>query len=165
MTSPSLAELMATVLAAYPQARWHQYDPVSRDGARAAARQAAGRPGETVYHFDKADVILSLDADFLACGPGSVRYARDFADRRRVSEERKTMNRLYAVESTPSLTGAKADHRLPMRASDVEGFARQIAAADRRRGSAGAGRRRCGVDRCGRQGSPGPSRHLARRRR
>ncbi len=138
VTSPSLAELMATVLAAYPKARWHQYDPVSRDGARAAARRAAGRPGETVYHFDKADVILSLDADFLACGPGSVRYARDFADRRRVSEERKTMNRLYAVESTPSLTGLKADHRLPVRASDVEGFARQIAAGIGV-GSAGAG--------------------------
>ena len=114
---------------------------MSRDGARAAARQAAGRPGETVYHFDKADVILSLDADFLACGPGSVRYTRDFADRRRVSEEQKTMNRLYAVESTPSLTGAKADHRLPMRASDVEGFARQIAAAVGVAGAAGAARR------------------------
>ncbi len=128
VTSPSMAELMASVLEAYPRAQWHQYDPVSRDGARAAARRATGRSSEAIYHFDKADVILSLDADFLACGPGSVRYARDFADRRRVSEEHKTMNRLYAVESTPSLTGAKADHRLPVRASDVEGFARQIAA-------------------------------------
>jgi molybdopterin-containing oxidoreductase family iron-sulfur binding subunit len=128
ITSPSLAELMASVLEAFPRAQWHQYDPVSRDGARAAARRAIGQASEPIYHFDKADVILSLDADFLACGPGSVRYARDFADRRRVSEEHKTMNRLYAVESTPSLTGAKADHRLPVRASDVEGFARQIAA-------------------------------------
>jgi MoCo/4Fe-4S cofactor protein with predicted Tat translocation signal len=128
VTSPSMAELMASVLEAYPRAQWHQYDPVSRDGARAAARRATGRSSEAIYHFDKADVILSLDADFLACGPGSVRYARDFADRRRVSEEHKTMNRLYAVESTPSLTGAKADHRLPVRASDVEGFAWQIAA-------------------------------------
>jgi MoCo/4Fe-4S cofactor protein with predicted Tat translocation signal len=128
ITSPSLAELMASVLEAYPRAQWHQYDPVSRDGTRAAARRATGRASEPIYHFDKADVILSLDADFLACGPGSVRYARDFADRRRVSEEHKTMNRLYAVESTPSLTGAKADHRLPVRASDVERFARQIAA-------------------------------------
>ena len=128
VTSPSLAELMASVLDAYPQARWHQYDPVSRDGTRAGARLAAGRPGETVYHFEKADVVLSLDADFLTCGRGSVRYSRDFADRRRISDDQKTMNRLYAVESTPSLTGAKADHRLPMRASDVEPFARQLAA-------------------------------------
>ena len=129
ITSPSLAELMATVLQQYPQAHWHQYDPVSRDGARAAARQAVGRAVETLYHFDKADVILTLDADFLSAGPGSVRYTRDFADRRRVSDESRTMSRMYAVESTPSLTGAKADHRLPMRASDVESFARQLAAA------------------------------------
>ena len=89
ITSPSLAELMATVLEAYPQAQWHQYDPMSRDGARAAAQQAAGRPSEAIYHFDKADVVLSLDADFLACGPGSVRYTRDFADRRRVADEHR----------------------------------------------------------------------------
>ncbi len=136
VTSPSLAELIATVLEAYPKAKWHQYDPISRDGARTGAQQAAGRAAETLYHFDKADVILSLDADFLASGPGMVRYTRDFADRRRVTEERKTMNRLYAVESTPSLTGAKADHRLPRRASDIETLARAIAAAV---GVAGAG--------------------------
>ena len=129
ITSPSLAELMASVLQAYPQAKWHQYDPVSGDGARSGAQQAAGEAAEAIYHFDKADVVLSLDADFLGGGRGSVRYSRDFADRRRVSEEHKTMNRLYAVESTPSLTGAKADHRLPMRASSVEGFGRQVAAA------------------------------------
>ncbi len=129
ITSPSLAELMATVLENYPQARWHQYDAVSRDGARAAAAQAAGRPSEAIYHFDKADVVLSLDGHFLDSGPGQVRYTRDFADRRRVTADQKTMNRLYAVESTPSLTGTKADHRLPLRASDIEAFARQIAAA------------------------------------
>ena len=128
---------MATVLAAYPQARGISTTRFRATARAPAARQAAGRPSETIYHFDKADVVLSLDADFLACGPGSVRYARDFADRRRVSDEQKTMNRLYAVESTPSLTGAKADHRLPMRASDVEGFARQIAAGI----GAGVGRR------------------------
>jgi MoCo/4Fe-4S cofactor protein with predicted Tat translocation signal len=127
ITSPSLAELIATVLEAFPQAKWHQYDPVTRDGARAAA--LSGVAGDVLYHFDKADVILSLDADFLGCGPGSVRYVRDFADRRRITHEQQTMNRLYAVESTPSLTGAKADHRLPMRATDVAAFATQLAAA------------------------------------
>jgi MoCo/4Fe-4S cofactor protein with predicted Tat translocation signal len=125
ITSPSLAELMATVLQEYPRARWHQYDPVVRDGARMGLRQA----GEAIYHFDKADVILALDADFLGCGPASVRYSRDFANRRRVTDEHKAMNRLYAVESAPTLTGAKADHRLTLRASEVEGFAREVASA------------------------------------
>jgi len=116
VTSPSLAELMATVLASFPQARWHQYDPISRDGI-----------ADAIYHFDKADVIVSLDADFLTCGPGSVRYQKDFSARRRVTDDRKELNRLYAVESTPSLTGAKADHRLALKAGDIENFARELA--------------------------------------
>ena len=161
ITSPSLAELMATVLEAYPQAKWHQYDPISRDGARAGAQQAAGRAAETIYHFDKADVVVSLDADFLACGPGRVRYTSDFADRRRVTEERKTMNRLYAVESTPSLTGAKADHRLPCgRPRSKPSRARW----PRRSASARRGRRRRRPGGAGSRRSPRICRRIAARR-
>ena len=123
ITSPSLAEIMTNILRDYPQARWHQYDAVSRPGAAALGGV------HPIYHFDRADVIVALDADFLGCGPGSVRYARDFADRRRITHDRLEMNRLYAVESTPTITGAKADHRLPLAASDIEGFARQLAGA------------------------------------
>src|SRR5688572_7883586 len=123
ITSPSLAEMMAGVLREFPQARWHQFDAVTRPD------QTVDAAAQTVYHFDKADVIVALDADFLACGPGSVRYSREFADKRRVTEDRKEMNRLYVVESTPTLTGAKADHRLALAASEIEGFARQLAAA------------------------------------
>jgi len=128
VTSPSLAELIATVLADFPQAHWHQYDPAARDVV-----------SDAVYHFDKADVVVSLDADFLACGPGSVRCQKDFAARRRLSDEGKEMNRLYAIESTPSLTGAKADHRLALKAGDVEGFARQLAASVGAGAPAGSG--------------------------
>ena len=122
VTSPSLSEMMTTILSEFPRARWHQYDAVTRPGARAAG-------DAPIYHFDRADVVVALDADFLGCGPGHVRYVRDFAERRRVMDDRKQMNRLYAIESTPTLTGAKADHRLPLAASDIEGFARQLASA------------------------------------
>jgi MoCo/4Fe-4S cofactor protein with predicted Tat translocation signal len=146
ITSPSLAELMATILQDFPQARWHQYDSIVRD-ARAGVQPAAGAPTSTIYHFDKADVIVSLESDFLASGPGSVRYARDFADRRRLSDERKSMNRLYVVESTPSLTGAKADHRLPVPAAEVAGFAGQLAAAVGAGGGAPVGSAPAGSER------------------
>ena len=76
MTSPSLAEIMATILADNPQARWHQYDPVATASPRTAAPGGASDP---VYHFDKAAIVVSLDSDFLSCGPGSVRYQKDFA--------------------------------------------------------------------------------------
>jgi MoCo/4Fe-4S cofactor protein with predicted Tat translocation signal len=128
ITSPSLAELMATVLADFPQAKWHQYDPISGDGARMAA-SAAGPASEGIYHFDKADVIVALDADFLTCGPGSVRYQKDFAAGRRIADDKKEMNRLYSIESTPTLTGAKADHRLALKAGEIGGFGRQLAGA------------------------------------
>ena len=65
----------------------------SRREPRPASNGSAGR-GEPVYHFDKAAIVVSLDADFL-CGPGSVRYQKDFAGARRVTDDRKDMNRLY----------------------------------------------------------------------
>ncbi|MGH9803730.1 MAG: TAT-variant-translocated molybdopterin oxidoreductase [Candidatus Acidiferrales bacterium] len=127
ITSPTLAAQIRSLLAAYPEAQWHQYEPANRDHARAGAQLAFGSDIETHYRLDRADVILSLDSDFLSCGPASVRYARDFAARRRVGAERSTMNRLYAVEAVPTNTGAMADHRLPVPSARVEAIARAIA--------------------------------------
>ncbi len=123
VTSPSLADQIHTVLAMYPQAKWYQYEPLNRDNVREGAKLAFGEYVNPVYHLDQAEVIVSLDADFLTAGPGAVRYSRDFADKRRVSSPDSKMNRLYVVESTPTVTGAMADHRLPMCARDVYSFA------------------------------------------
>ena len=128
VSSPTLASQMKAVLAAYPQAKWVQYDPLTRDNARAGAQMAFGQYAETHYNLDKADTILSLDGDFLSSGyPGFVLYARQFASRRN-PELKEKMSRFYMVESTPTNTGGKADHRLPVRASEVEQVARAIAA-------------------------------------
>ena len=126
VTSPTLAGQIQALLEELPQARWHRYDPAAADHARSGLRQAAGRVVDAVYHFDRADVVLSLDADFLLGLPGSVRYARDLIDRRRAGGGSR-MNRLYAIESTPTITGAAADHRLPLKPSQVESLARTIA--------------------------------------
>ena len=128
ITSPTLASQMRAILAEFPQAKWHQYEPASSSGAHGGAMLAFGQPVHISYNFARADRILSIDSDFLACGPGSLRYARDFAGRRRIEHGKTDMNRLYAVESTPTNTGAKADHRLPVRPSEIEGFARAVAA-------------------------------------
>jgi molybdopterin-containing oxidoreductase family iron-sulfur binding subunit len=127
ITSPALADQIHSFLAQFPSAKWHQFEPCGRDAAREGSRLAFGEYVNTVYRFDQAKVILSLDSDFLCSGPGSVRYAHDFANQRRIADSQSTMNRLYVVESTPSITGAMADHRWPMRASQVEAFARLVA--------------------------------------
>jgi MoCo/4Fe-4S cofactor protein with predicted Tat translocation signal len=128
VSSPTLAAQIRDLLARYPSATWHQWDPASRDNARVGAKLAFGDYADAQYRFDRADVILALDADFLASGPGSLRYARDFAARRR-PEDAAHMNRLYAIESMPTSTGARADHRLSLKPSDIETVVRQIAAA------------------------------------
>jgi molybdopterin-containing oxidoreductase family iron-sulfur binding subunit len=125
--SPTLAAQIRGVLSGFPQAKWHQWDPASRDSARAGSTLAFGEHVDQRFLVDRADVILALDSDFLAGGPGSVRYARDFASRRR-PEDAARMNRLYAVESMPTPTGSRADHRLAAKPSHVRAFAAAVAA-------------------------------------
>ena len=126
VTSPTLAAQIRTLLERFPEAKWHQYEPVNGDNALAGAELAFGEPVATRYHFDKAAVVVSLDGDFLGQGPGHVRYARDFAARHSPLAGKK-MSRLYAVESAPSLTAAQADHKVVVRASQVELIARALA--------------------------------------
>jgi len=126
VTSPALASQLAAILRDLPETRWHQWEPVNRDMARAGARLAFGDYVDTRYHLAETDVILALDADFLGCGPAHLRHVREFAARRRPGE--RGMNRLYVLESTLTTTGAKADHRVALAARDVEGAARAVAA-------------------------------------
>ncbi|MFZ1006891.1 MAG: TAT-variant-translocated molybdopterin oxidoreductase [Candidatus Sulfotelmatobacter sp.] len=134
ISSPTLADQLGAFLKIYPQAKWHVYEPVNRDNVLEGAKLAFGQPVETRYDFEKADVIVSLDADFLYAGfPGNVRYIRDFAKRR---DPDGKMNRLYVIESTPTTTGAKADHRWPARAMEVIEIAAII--GERRQGQNGS---------------------------
>ncbi len=128
VTSPTLAGRIQALLEAFPQARWHQWDAVGRDAVRLGARHAFGEDVETHYRFDRARVVVSLDADFMTFGPGRLRYARDLMRGRRVGKGLPEMNRFYAAESTPTVTGSVADHRRPVRARDVEAVARAVAA-------------------------------------
>jgi molybdopterin-containing oxidoreductase family iron-sulfur binding subunit len=128
VTSPTLAKQIQDIIKEYPQAKWYSYEPTGRDNAHKGAMMAFGQPVNTVYKFDEAARILSLDADFLIEMPGSLRYTKDFMKRRVVEHGKaEEMNRLYVIESVLSLTGAKADHRLALRPSEIEGFARAVA--------------------------------------
>ena len=181
ITSPTLTAGINAILKEMPGAKWHQYEACGRHSAYKGAMLAFGRPVNTIYHFDQADVVVSLDADFLACGPGNLRHARQFADKRRVQTNvthspqpkedwqegyqagsipartnqsaqyqadnrgplhlpaqvqaegkpasETTLNRLYVVEPSPSPTASMADHHFVLRSSEVEGWARDLAAS------------------------------------
>jgi MoCo/4Fe-4S cofactor protein with predicted Tat translocation signal len=127
--SPTLARQREHFLQRFPGAHWHRYEAVDDDGALAGAQLAFGAPLQVRHHFDRAECIVALEADFLAGMPGHLRHARDFAGGRQPTATRHVMSRLYAVEATPSLTGAKADHAWPLASSRMGAFALELAAA------------------------------------
>ncbi len=138
VTSPTLHDQLTALLARYPRASWHQYQPINRDAVYAGTRLAFGEALEPTYRFAEARVIVALDADIVASMPGAVRYARDVAAARRI-EHASRMSRLYVAEGTPSLTGALADDRLVVRTCDVAALAGRLAARFGSSGSAAGG--------------------------
>lgn len=125
-SSPSVADMRDRFLAAYPEAAWHEYEAVSRDNERAGAALAFGTPLRTQLRLSKANVIVSLDSDVLGRHPAWVQYALDFANGRTADDG--LMNRLHVVENNITITGAMADHRLPLPASRIPQFALWLAA-------------------------------------
>ncbi|HTX40655.1 MAG TPA: TAT-variant-translocated molybdopterin oxidoreductase [Acidobacteriaceae bacterium] len=130
VTSPTLARQWQEAQKNYPQAKLVQYDPANRDSHYRAAKQAFGDYADAQYRLDQADVIVSLDADFLggAQFPGFHRLAKDYANKRKLQGD-TNMNRLYVVEPVTTLTGFKAEHRLQLRPSQVAAFSAALANA------------------------------------
>lgn len=130
ITSPTLVAQIEALLERNAQARWYQYDPVGREAARQGAMLAFEQPVATQYRFEPANVILSLDSNFLANEPGSLRYAREFSVRRDPTRtDPANLSRFYAIESSFTITGAVADHRLAIQAGQIEAFTRELARA------------------------------------
>ena len=117
VTSPTLQDQFKRLTAELPGAKWYQYEPVNNDNAMAGAKMAFGSPVNTVYKFDAADRILSLDKDIFS--DFNVRYKTDYSKKKNYREDNKQINRLYAVETTLTLTGSKADHRLAVKPSQM----------------------------------------------
>jgi len=125
VTSPTVGAQLTALLAALPEARWHQWDPAASDAVRAGALAAFGDDVRPIHRLEEADVIVALDCDFLDCGPAHLVDVRRFAARRRPGQP---MNRLYVAEPGLTPTGAKADHRVAVRAIDVGLVASALAA-------------------------------------
>jgi molybdopterin-containing oxidoreductase family iron-sulfur binding subunit len=130
VTSPTLAAQLAALLKQYPSAAWHHWEPLSRGAVSDGAKLAFGKPVEALPQFDKVDIVLAIESDAISGAPGHLAYARAFAERRRAAETGVgRMSRVYAIEATPTLTGAAADHRFALKPAEIETALRAIAAA------------------------------------
>jgi MoCo/4Fe-4S cofactor protein with predicted Tat translocation signal len=133
-SSPTLSRLKDQILKEHPQATWVTWEPVSDENIYGGTELAAGRRLRPLYDFSKADIVLSLDCDFLQTESENVNNATGFTAKRRIENESDSMNRLYTVESCFSLTGAMADHRLRLKSGQIAGFTAALAAELRRQG-------------------------------
>ena len=122
--SPTRDRLIRLAGQSFPEVSWHHYSPLSNDLGRAASQAVFGRPVDQVFDLTQADVIVTFGGDLFGAGAGHVRYAADYAARRRATN--RPLPNLYAVETTPSLTGARADRRLNVAPREVESVARQV---------------------------------------
>ncbi len=129
VTSPSLSAQIKALQQQFPEMRWHQWEPVNRDNEHIAVQRSFGRPLDKIYNLDNADIVFAVESDLISSLPGWLAYARQFAARRRPDETGGKMSRVYAIESTPTLIGAKADHRLPLRPTELVAAMRYLAAA------------------------------------
>lgn len=127
VTSPSLASQLDQLLGKFPAAKWHQFSSVNFDNVLTGAELAFNEVATPIYHLEEAEIILSLDSDFLGNGPAQLHYARAFATARRVHTAEDNMNRLYVAEPTPTNTGTMADHRLPIATAQIEALTRNLA--------------------------------------
>ena len=148
----------------HPGAKWIQWEPVNRDNARAGARAAFGQYRRAALRPDEGRRHPLARRRLPRVGRrAQPLLLRQFASRRRVEDSADNLNRLYVVEPTHTVTGGRADNRVPIKASQIEAFARAVAARDRRRAASaapapgGLG----GVCRRGREGSGGAPRPRA----
>src|SRR5205809_3679575 len=125
--SPTRERLRTELEKIFPSMRWCVYEPLLSQEQTAATQSAFGPGVRLIPKFDRADVILSLDSDFLDCGQGDLESVRAFTSRRRVNSSKDSMNRLYVVENHFTLTGAMADHRLRCPASQIAAFTHALA--------------------------------------
>ena len=126
-SSPSLKSVREQLAKKFSKAQWVEYDSVNFDTPRLGAQLAFGQHFEAHYAYDKADVVVALDADFLGLDSQSILPVKQFSAKRRVANHESKINRLYAAESNYTVTGAMADHRLRLRASDVGALAVALA--------------------------------------
>ena len=129
-SSPTRERLLRRIERRFPQAKIVAWSPLSEENVFAGTRQAAGRSVRPLPRFERARVIVTLDADPLMTEGEAVVSARGLMEARGLvegAEHEGETARLYAVEPTPTVTGANADHRLRLQSRQVPAFVAALA--------------------------------------
>ncbi len=124
--SPTRDRLRAELESRYPGMIWCEYEPLGPQETDKAIAASFAPGVRLIPKFERADVIVALDSEFLSGSDKGVGFAQGFFPRRNPDQKGAPMNRLYVVESHYTGTGGLADHRYRCKASLIGAFARQL---------------------------------------
>jgi len=114
-TSPTLKAQMHDLQRKLPALRWVQYSPM-----------VVPREWMSIYDFERAAVIVALDADIFSSPEFPLTYVRDFTKARRQGETSGKLNQLFVAECSASLTGFSATVRKAMTPGELARFAENL---------------------------------------
>ncbi len=115
--SPSTMAAIEEFVVAYPGAEHVQYDVISSSGMLKANENNFGKAFIPSYRFDKAEMIVSFDADFLGTWLSPVEFTKQYIINRKLTAGQRRMSRHIHFEGPMSLTGSNADHRIQLKPS------------------------------------------------
>lgn len=115
--SPATKQVINDFITKYPNAKHVTYDSVSAFAIAASHQQTIGRPLIPTYNFDKADVIVGINCDFLTNWISPIEYSWKYVQNRKLND-RNTMSRHIQIESNYTVTGSNADERIRVNAGD-----------------------------------------------
>ena len=124
--SPTTKNLHDKFISNYPKSNWVSFDSISYENQISGLESVIGDKVLPVYHFDKANIVLSLESDFIGSDLNSIHNQKTFSKKRKVKTKTDTMNRLYTVESNLSSTGMMADHRFKIKPSQIYNFVAEL---------------------------------------
>ncbi|MFU8811535.1 MAG: TAT-variant-translocated molybdopterin oxidoreductase [Balneolaceae bacterium] len=128
-SSLTYSRLKRSILSEFDNAEWVTHEPFNEFEVIEGNNLAFGQRLRTVNHYGKADLVVSLDHDFMSPhgDSNSVQNAVDLTARRKVTGTDDNMSRVYCVENSYTSTGSYADHRLRLKPSQIPAFAAALA--------------------------------------
>jgi len=116
--SPSTKAVIAEFTAKYPNTKHVTYDAISYAALIKANKNVFGKSVVSSYDFSKAKTIVGVACDFLGTWLNPIEFANQYSKTRKVNRENLEMSKHYHFEANLSLTGANADERYMVKASE-----------------------------------------------
>ncbi len=116
--SPSTKQIIADFTEKYSSTKHISFDAVSFSGMLKANEATFGKASIPTYNFDKANVIVSIGADFLTNWLSPIEFSKQYGEGRKVGKNKKEMSRHIQFETILSVSGSNADTRVQIKPSE-----------------------------------------------